>query len=639
MRILLILSMLVVPLHVSRAGLPFDCNSVSDIPMSECAILANVYSSTSMLTWSLSLWRGNQACRWQGVGCDSGHVSTLDLMDYLGESFSGPIPDLAGLSYLASLAIGSPTANALPPLNDLPKLTRLYIENGFNGVALSALPDLSGLTGLTSLTIDIANFSGSLIGLDKLVNLQTLDLYDDPYLSGGLPDLSGLTRLNNLRVDWTGLSGGIGGLPTSLVTIEITHNAFSGPLPVLAGLSGLRYGADFSNNQFSGSVSALPDSLSGLVLSHNQLSGALPAPDAALTVYLVDHNQFSGGIPDTPSGLFEFAIDHNALTGVLPESLTVNSFGTAVGPFILTVCGGTNRLTSANDDVSTLVGQYDSDWTGSCKPFPAPNMQSMGVYRAGVFYLRNTNTTGFADLTVPFGTSTSVPIVGDWTGSGVTTVGVYDDGLFSLRDTNVPGVPDHQFTLGIAGDQPLAGHWLDSMQHDGVGVFRPSNGLIYLKRTFSTGFADWTMVLGLPGDVGVAGDWNGDGVDSPGVYRPSSQRFYLTDKVTNGGVFGDYEVQLGVPDDTPVVGRWLGTAYSGVGVFRVSDGLIYLKNTLVSGYADAALVYGIAGDQPVVGHWSASGASIPLLIVPSVSVSPQPVASPTWQPDRIGFDG
>jgi hypothetical protein len=111
------------------------------------------------------------------------------------------------------------------------------------------------------------------------------------------------------------------------------------------------------------------------------------------------------------------------------------------------------------------------------------------------------------------------------------------------------------------------------------------------------------MVLGVPGDVGLAGDWNSKGFDSPGVYRPSNQHFYLSNQVCSCSVFGDYTLQYGASGDAPVVGDWVGQGHDGVGLFRQTNGYTYLRNTLTTGYADIAFVYGIAGDIPVAGHW------------------------------------
>jgi len=214
-----------------------------------------------------------------------------------------------------------------------------------------------------------------------------------------------------------------------------------------------------------------------------------------------------------------FYISDNLLNGSIPTSLT----STAITAGSLELCGTGNILTPADANVDTFG-------------------DTVGIYRVSnnTFYLRNSNVTGFANITVQFGsTSTSYPIVDDWSGIGIDTIGIYEttSGKFSLRDSNTAGLADHIFTLGYPSDQPIAGRWTSDMTHSGVGVFRPSNGLIYLKKDLSTGFADFTMVLGIPGDIGIAGDWNGDGIESPGVFRPSSNTFFLTDKVTQVPVY------------------------------------------------------------------------------------------------------
>ena len=281
--------------------------------------------------------------------------------------------------------------------------------------------------------------------------------------------------------------------------------------------------------------------------------------------------------------------------------------------------------------------------TPSATP-PLRNPDTIGIFRpsTATFYLRGSNTQGFADLTVQYGNTNSYPVVGDWTGAGVTTLGVFDptNGQFQLRNSNTPGPADETFVLGIAGDQPFAGRWQAGAAHDGVGVFRPSNGLIYLKNSLGSGFADYTMVLGIPGDVGVAGDWDGNGVSSPGVFRPDIVTFYLSDQVVNGSVFGDHAVTLGYPGDTPFAGDWTAQGHAGVGVFRPTNGLLYLKNDLSTGFADVNIVYGIPNDFPVAGHWGISSpAPHNSVIVPNTAVPAAATATPTYPSIRLTQPG
>ena len=117
------------------------------------------------------------------------------------------------------------------------------------------------------------------------------------------------------------------------------------------------------------------------------------------------------------------------------------------------------------------------------------------------------------------------------------------------------------------------------------------------------------MVLGLPGDVGISGDWNGDGLDSPGVFR--GNLFLLSDQMCICSVYADYAFRLGNPNDVPFTGDWLGHSSVGVGTFRSTNGLTFTRNELTTGYADSVYVYGIGGDVPVAGHWKPVSASQP----------------------------
>ncbi|MEP7287232.1 MAG: SBBP repeat-containing protein [Chloroflexota bacterium] len=300
----------------------------------------------------------------------------------------------------------------------------------------------------------------------------------------------------------------------------------------------------------------------------------------------------------------------NPTTGII----TGRPPSTVGSPFAVTITATNGVLPTATQSFTLTVN--------------AGVIDTVGVFRpsAATFYLRNTNTTGPADIATAFGVPTDLPIAGDWNGDGIDTVGIYrpSTGQFSLRNSNTSGAPViYSFVLGVAGDQPMVGDW-DNDGMDGVGVFRPSNGLIYLKNNLTTGFADFQMVLGVPGDMPVSGDWNGDGKDSPGVYRPSLTKFFLSNQVCNCSVFADYSAALGVAGDSPFAGDWNGDGISGIGVFRPSNGLIYLKNTPSTGFADISLTFGIANDQPISGHWAVGSSS------PSIQATPK--LAPTFVP-------
>jgi hypothetical protein len=202
------------------------------------------------------------------------------------------------------------------------------------------------------------------------------------------------------------------------------------------------------------------------------------------------------------------------------------------------------------DIIATYGSQGDQPLAGD---YNGDNVDTIGTYRNGTFFLRNSNSTGFADLIIDFGLPGDLAIIGDWNGDGTDTIGVYRNGTFFLRNTNTTGPADITFTLGIPGDIPMAGDW-NGDGIDTVGVFRPSNGAIFLKNSNSTGFADIMITFGIPGDSPVAGDWNGDGIDTIGVYR--SGTFFLRNTNTSG--FADLVFAFGNPGDRPIAGDWDG---------------------------------------------------------------------------------
>ena len=132
-----------------------------------------------------------------------------------------------------------------------------------------------------------------------------------------------------------------------------------------------------------------------------------------------------------------------------------------------------------------------------------------------------------------FGRMGDQPVVGDWTGSGVTRIGVYRYGAWFL-DLNNNGKWD-----GVEG---------------GDGYYE----------------------FGRPGDRAVVGDWNGDGTTKMGVYRAGQWvlDFNGAHKFDprSGGLRAFH---FGVASDLPVVSNWRHTGREDqVGVFR--NGMWYV---------------------------------------------------------------
>ena len=107
-----------------------------------------------------------------------------------------------------------------------------------------------------------------------------------------------------------------------------------------------------------------------------------------------------------------------------------------------------------------VVGDWNGDGT-----------DTIGVFRSGVFYLRNTNTTGVGDVTAGFGNPTDRPVVGDWNGDGTDTIGVSRGATFYLRNTNTTGTGELSASFGDPSDWPIVGDW-NGDHIDTIGIVR-----------------------------------------------------------------------------------------------------------------------------------------------------------------------
>ena len=88
-------------------------------------------------------------------------------------------------------------------------------------------------------------------------------------------------------------------------------------------------------------------------------------------------------------------------------------------------------------------------------------------------------------MTVGFGPKGSIPIAGDWTGSGSDKIGVYvpTTGQWFLRYENSSGEADESFSFGPpnAGWLPVAGDW-DGDGRDSVGLYDPRKWIVAFTR-------------------------------------------------------------------------------------------------------------------------------------------------------------
>lgn len=228
------------------------------------------------------------------------------------------------------------------------------------------------------------------------------------------------------------------------------------------------------------------------------------------------------------------------------------------------------------------------------------------------FYLRNSNTTGPADLVFQYGTANSgwVPLAGDWNGDSIVTTGFFDraTSTFHLRNSNTSGTDDLVFKFGPSGTTwtPLAGDW-DGNRTTTVGFYRPETGQFFLRNHNSPGLAEVSFSFG-PANAGwlpIVGDWNGDGRQTVGLFNPSTSTFSLRNSNTSG--IADITFNFGSANAglLPIAGDWNGDQIAGIGLYRPSTSTFFLRNSLTSGIADRTFNYGPAGAgwKPLGGQW------------------------------------
>jgi hypothetical protein len=255
-------------------------------------------------------------------------------------------------------------------------------------------------------------------------------------------------------------------------------------------------------------------------------------------------------------------------------------------------------------NVATLAEMAGTSPTGN-------GSDTIGAYATatGMFYLRNSNTAGNADLTFPFGPPNAgwTPLAGDWNGDGIDTIGLYDPAAsaFYLRNSNSAGAADVAFGYGPPGGgwQPVVGDW-DANGVDTVGLYNPGNGAFYLRNSNTPGSADISFFYGPPSSTPAVGDWNGDGRDTVAVFVNSSGIWYLRNSNSAGAA--DLAFQYGPANSgwTVLTGDWNGENTDTVGFYQIGSGTFLLRNSNSAGNAHITFPYGPpSGARPIRGDW------------------------------------
>jgi hypothetical protein len=229
-------------------------------------------------------------------------------------------------------------------------------------------------------------------------------------------------------------------------------------------------------------------------------------------------------------------------------------------------------------------------------PYPA----RPAVVAGTTWQLANGLTGGAAQSTFDYGLPGDVPIMGDFSNSGVRTAavvrgtrhgvaGTSDRLTWYIRQIEGPGDPELIVEYGRAGDLPVVGDWNGNGVHT-VGVVRGNRWL--LRNSNSSGNQDYDFTFGEPGDIPVVGDWNGDGRTGIGVVR--GDRWILRNSLSAGQAQYDFTFS---GSGRPVVGDWNGNGRSGIGWF--DSGTWSIRNELSSGGPTSTFTFGSSNGYPL----------------------------------------
>ena len=340
---------------------------------------------------------------------------------------------------------------------------------------------------------------------------------------------------------------------------------------------------------------------------------------------------FTASVIDEDVDLVDSVVWSSIPAGVVGTGATVSTDTLALGTYVVTASVTDSGGLTGSDSITITVNaspvvSIDSPADGASFPDGAlvgftasvtdedPDLVDSvvwssipaGVVGTGASVSTATLAPGTYDVTA------SVTDSGGLTGSDSITitvneltearVGLFDpgSGQWHLRTGDNGEVTS--FYYGIPGDIPLFGDW-DCDGIDTVGMYRPTSGFVYLRNSNDFGVADLDFFFGIPGDLPLVGDWNGNGCDTLAVNR--NGQIFISN--TLGTVVAEFDFFFGVPGDRAFTADFDGDGITTVGVYRESTGFVYLRNDLVTGVAEEEFFYGIPSDRIVAGDWDKDG--------------------------------
>ncbi|TAN38344.1 MAG: hypothetical protein EPN25_13895, partial [Nitrospirae bacterium] len=247
-----------------------------------------------------------------------------------------------------------------------------------------------------------------------------------------------------------------------------------------------------------------------------------PTCTANLKTWTVSASGSAGGTISPASR----TVNHGSATTF---TVTPNSGYTAA---MTGTCGGTPANGTSAFTYTTSAVTANCSVTATFTTAIAPT--KIGIFDHGTWYLDSNQSWAWegtpADTLGIFGVGLdgAIPVVGDWTGDGTTKIGVFIDGIWYLdmnRNWQWDGEPTDKrgvFGVGMTGAIPVVGDWTG----DGItkiGVYLDGTWYLDMNNNWLWDGEPTDKIgvfgVGMTGEVPVVGDWNGDGIAEIGIYQ------------------------------------------------------------------------------------------------------------------------
>ncbi|KAL0697536.1 hypothetical protein Bca4012_053658 [Brassica carinata] len=265
--------------------------------------------------------------------------SSLSQLQYLylnNSAFSGVFPweSLRNATRLVVLSLGDNPFDTTPfpeEVVTLRSLSWLYLSNC--SITGTIPPAIGDLTELRNLEISDSGLTGDIPPeIVKLTKLRQIEVYNNSLTGKFPPGFGTLTNLTLLDASANYLEGDLSELGSliNLVSLQLFENKFSGEIPPEFGEFKDLVNLSLYTNNLTGS---LPPKLGSqadfdfIDASENHLTGPIP-PDmckrGTMKALLLLQNNLTGSIPESYSNcstLESFRVSHNSLEGAVPAGL------------------------------------------------------------------------------------------------------------------------------------------------------------------------------------------------------------------------------------------------------------------------------------------------------------------------------